>query len=249
MFVLLAALIFGSCMSPKQIPYFQNADKTNLDSSAVMYDARIMPKDLLSIYVSTLDDAASAPFNADARGSETGAAGRTMNSYLVDNDGNINFPIIGIIHVAGLTKRECEQLILNKVKPFLSDNAYPMVTVRMSSFTITVLGEVNHPGVKTVSKEQCTIIDAIALAGDLTIYGQRNNIQLTRTDANGRKSVHYLNINEASIFNSPYFFLQQNDVLYVEPNSVKKTRSSILTTTSLWMSILSVGLTVLNLLK
>ena len=135
---------------------------------------------------------------------------------------------------------ECEKLIAKKIRPYMQNEKDYIVTVNLSSFHITVLGEVGSPGMKTTSFEKYSIVDAIAASGDLTIYGKRDNIMLIREGADGMKTVHRLNINDPEIFNSPYFYLQQNDIIYVEPNNVKKTSASIGTSTSLWFSLASV---------
>ena len=162
----------------------------------------------------------------------------------MDNTGYINFPVIGKIHVAGLTKGQCEDLILSKLKPYLSEQEKPVVTVRMASYRVTVLGEVGHPSVVPVSTEKMSVLEAIAQAGDLTIYGQRNNVMLIREDAAGEKHVYRLNLNDANLFNSPYYYLQQNDIIYVQPNGVKAKNSDIGTSTTLWMSFVSIAISI-----
>lgn len=254
-FVLLAMVILvGGCSSSKKVAYFQNIDTISLAASRGLYDARIMPKDMLTITVITTNPAASAPFNLTVSNT-VGTNGQLSNSgtgslqgYLVDNDGNISFPVIGSLHVAGLTKTACEDLIKDKVKPYLSDKENPIVTVRMASYRVTVTGEVNQPGVKPVSTEKMSIIEAIAQAGDLTIYGKRDNVLLIREDANGEKHAHRLNLNDANIFNSPYYYLQQNDIVYVEPNSVKAKNSAIGSSTTIWFSIVGILTSLTSLL-
>ena len=158
----------------------------------------------------------------------------------VDDDGTINFPIVGRIKVEGLSRLEVEQLIGDKIKPYLAESENPIVTVRINSFHFTILGEVGSPGVKTSGREKCSLLDAIAMSGDINILGKRDNIMLIREAADGGKSVHRLNILDPSVMKSPYFYLQQNDVLYIEPNSIRKTNASIGTSTHLWFSLASV---------
>ena len=122
-----------------------------------------------------------------------------MLPYLVDNDGYINFPVIGKIHVAGLTRTECEDLIKSKIQPYLSKNENPIVTVKLSGYKVTVTGEVSSPGVIQVDQEKMSIVEAIAKAGDLTIYGKRDNIMLLREDETGEKHYTRLNLNDANI--------------------------------------------------
>lgn len=247
-YVLMAAIVMvfvlGSCQSSKQVAYFQNADTVNLAASRVLYDARIMPKDQLTITVVTTDPKASAPFNLSVSNT-IGAGGQMDNSssslqgYLVDNQGNIDFPVVGKLHVAGLTKGECEDLVKGKIKQYLASGENPIVTVRMSSFRVAVTGEVASPGVVSVPYEKMSIIEALAQCGDLTIYGKRKNVMLIRQDENGQKHVHYLDLTDANIFNSPYYYLQQNDIIYVEPNNAKKGGAGLSSSTSFWISLTS----------
>lgn len=249
----IAILSITGCGSGKNIPYFQNIDTTSLAASRGLYDAHIMPKDMLTITVQTTDPSAAVPFNLSIANS-VGANGQlstgpgNLQGYLVDNDGFINFPIIGKIHVAGMTKTECEDYIKEKVQPYLAKNENPIVTVRMSSYRITVTGEVGHPGVIPVATEKMSVIEALAQAGDLTIYGKRDNVMLIREDASGQKHEVRLNLNDANLINSPYYYLQQNDILYVEPNSVKAKNSAIGSSTTIWFSFIGIVTSVASLL-
>ena len=139
------------------------------------------------------------------------------------------------------------QLIHDKIKPFLTETENPIVTVRMINYKISVLGEVARPGMFTVANEKISILEALAQAGDLTIYGVRDRVKLIREDATGKKEIHILNLNDANIINSPYFYLQQNDVVYVEPNKVKSQNASIGTVTTLSLSAASVLVSIATL--
>lgn len=258
-FVLMAMImLIGSCSGSKQVAYFQNIDSISLAASRGLYDAKIMPKDELTITVITTNPQASAPFNLSVSNT-IGTSGQmssgqgSLQGYLVDNDGNINFPVLGTIHVAGLTKNEAEEKIKEGVKPYLAATENPIVTVRMSSYRVTVVGEVGRPSVIPVSTEKMSIIEALAQAGDLSIYGKRNNVLLIREDATGQKKAHRLNLNDANIFNSPYYYLQQNDIIYVEPNGVKAKNSGIGSSTTIWFSFIgivtSVASLVVNILR
>jgi polysaccharide export outer membrane protein len=253
-FVLMAmVMLIGSCSGSKQVAYFQNIDSISLAASKGLYEAKIMPKDELTITVITTNPQASAPFNL-AVSNTIGTSGQLASSvgslqgYLVDNEGNINFPVLGKIHVAGLTKNQCEDIIRQGVKPYLAATENPIVTVRMSSYRVTVVGEVGRPAVIPVSTEKMSIIEAIAQAGDLSIYGKRGNVLLIREDATGEKKAHRLNLNDANIFNSPYYYLQQNDIIYVEPNKVKAQNSDIGSSTSLWFSFIGIITSVTSLI-
>ena len=245
-------MIFGSC-SNKNVAYFQNSNIVNLEQSRVLYDARIMPKDVLTITVSTSDADAAAPFNMTVptpltQSMRTTTSQPLLQSYLVDNDGYIDFPRVGRLHVGGLTKSQAERVILEKIKPYISKAETPIVTVRMSNYKISVLGEVTRPGMYTVTNEKISILEALAQAGDLTIYGVRNNVKLIREDSTGMKSIHVLNLNDANIINSPYYYLQQNDIVYVEPNKVKAQNSSVGSMTTLWFSATSILISLTSLL-
>lgn len=253
-FIVFAVLCMtlGSCGSSKQIAYFQNADSLNYAASKGLFDAKIMPKDLLTITVSTTDPKAATPFNLsvtntlNATGYLSTGAG-SLQTYLVDNDGFINFPVVGQLKVGGMTKRQCENYIRDKILPYMSKTENPIVTVKMASFKVTVAGEVKAPGVFNVDQEKISVIEALARAGDLTIYGKRGNVLLIRENATGEKSVHRLNLNDANLINSPYYYLQQNDYLYVEPNSVQAKNSAIGSSTTIWISVVSILTSVASL--
>lgn len=251
--VCLGMVLLCSCGSTKNIAYLQNFDEIDFEKSKYLYDAKIMPKDILSITVTTVNPEAAVPFNLTiptTLGQNTlSTYNQTLlQSYLVDNNGQIEFPVVGALCVGGLTKSECEQLILSKIKPYLNENERPVVTVRMSNYKISVLGEVARPGMFTVGNEKINILEALAQAGDLTIYGVRNNVKLIREDATGKKEIHTLDLNDANLINSPYYYLQQNDIVYVEPNKVKSRNSGVGATTSLWLTGTSILISLASLL-
>ena len=253
-FVLLffLSIILASCGSVKNIAYLQNSDDINFEKSRFLYDARIMPKDQLTISVNTTTPEASMPFNLLLQNEYT--QGRSMSASavlmpdLVDNEGYITFPVIGRLKVGGLTKSEAEKLIFEKIRPYMAESENPVVTVRMSSYSVSVLGEVARPGSFQVSREKITILEALAQAGDLTIYGVRDKVKLIREDITGKKQIVNLNLNDANLVNSPYYYLQQNDVVYVEPNKVKAQNSKVGQTTTLWFSATSILISLTSLL-
>ena len=238
-------LLLSSCGSSEKVAYLQNSGQVNVESSKVLFDARIMPKDLLTITVSTVNPEAAVPFNlttqtAMSQEQKTLASQPTLQTYLVSNDGTIDFPIIGSIKVSGLTKKECESMILEKIRPYLADSEKPIIIVRMSSYSISVLGEVKNPGSFPVSREKINIFEALAIAGDMTIYGVRDRVRLIREDAAGKKEIHVLDLSDANVINSPYYYLQQNDIVYVEPSKVKKQDARVGSMTNLWFSATSI---------
>lgn len=237
--LIVAVLALTGCGSIKNIPYFKNAETADLTNSAQLYDARIMPKDMLTIYVHTTNPEISRPFNLTANnGSGGGGANGGTLPYLVDNEGYINFPVLGKMKVMGLTKNELQDMICAKLKNYLAETETPIVTVRMSNFHITVIGEVGGGGVISIPNEGANVIEALAMAGDLTIYGRRDNIMLIRADETGHRTIHRLNINETEIFNSPYFYVQQNDIIYVESYKMKERNQMVNTNLSMWYTAL-----------
>jgi len=252
--VLVATMIMSSCGNVKNVAYLQNSDYIDFNHSEYLYDARIMPKDVLMITVNTVNPEAAAPYNLIVRNTLTstsstvGSYQGSLQTYLVDNNGTIEFPVLGTLQVGGLTKSQCEQMIHDKLRPYLNAAENPVVTVRMSNYKISVLGEVAHPGMFTVSNEKINILEALAKAGDLTIYGVRDNVKLIRENANGKKEIHTLNLNDANIISSPYYYLQQNDIVYVEPNKVKAQNSTVGQTTSLWFTGTSILISLATLL-
>lgn len=235
-------LVLGSCGSAKQVAYFQNIDSLNLSASRMLYDAQIKPKDQLSIIVKTTDEKVSEPFNIfmkNGMNNMSSSQGQNLQSYLVDNNGDIEFPVVGKIHVLGLTSRQCEDLIRSKISPYLAANEHPLVTVRLGSFRVVVLGEVSSPGAISVPYEKMSILEAIAQSGDLGLQGKRKNVLLIREDATGMKSAHRMDLTDANIINSPYFYLQQNDVIYVEPNGAKKGTAGLSNSITFWIGLVS----------
>ena len=248
----LMILMLASCASSKKVAYFQNAVDGVVKRSEGLYDAKIMPKDILTITVSTTNPEAATPFNLtisntlNVTGQTYGGSG-VLQTYLVDNDGEIDYPV-GKIKVAGLTKNECQDLVKSKIKAFLAEDENPIVTVRMSSYRVTIIGEVRSPGVVPVGTEKMSILEALASVGDLTIYGKRDNVMLIREEANGQKTIHRLNLNDANIISSPYYYLQQNDIVYVEPNGVQAKNSAIGSSTTIWFSFVGIVTSVASLL-
>lgn len=252
--VSIVSVLLCSCGSTKDVAYLQNSDAVDLSPSQILYDAKIMPKDILNITVNTTTPEAAQPFNLTVRTVQNASTTATsyaqpvLQSYIVDNEGCVDFPIVGRLHLQGLTKSGAEQLIRDKIKPYMSKTENPIVTVRMINYKISVLGEVNRPGMFTVANEKINVLEALAQAGDLTIYGVRDRVKLIREDATGKKEIHTLNLNSADIINSPYYYMQQNDILYVEPNRVKAQNSSVGSMTTLWLSGTSILVSLTSLL-
>lgn len=259
--VLIAILVLGigGCTSSKKIAYLQSSEQFTAEDYASqttpLYDARIMPKDLLTVTVSTTDPEASKPFNlmtpTVTTGITTVGGYGQLQTYLVDNNGQIDFPVLGLITLKGLTKKEAEDRVKGLLKTYLKEE--PVVTVRFVNYKISVLGEVARPNTFTISNEKVNIFEALAMAGDMTIWGRRDNVKIIREDAEGLKKIILMDLNNGYIIFSPDFYLQQNDVVYVEPNEVKAQNSEIGSATGLWLSgtsiLISVATLLINILK
>lgn len=247
----LSALLVSGCTSYKKSLYLQNENVLNESLEGQLYDFRIMPKDELTIVVSTTDPEASAPFyrkfgqSKESSSNSTNMGNTNLVAYLVDNNGCIDFPVLGMIKVLGLTNRECEALLRQKLQPYLKE--VPNVTVRTSNYKFSVLGEVNAPGTYTTDAEKVTIFEALAQAGDMTLFSIRDDVQLLREDSTGVRRVYHLNLNEADVAQSPYFYLQQNDVVYVKPTRAKVRTNTFNSNSSMWITLLSIVTSVTSL--
>ena len=252
LFLFSLPLLLAACTSYKNVPYLQNPEAVNdLEGTLPLYDAKIMPKDLLSITVNTTDPKAATPFNLTVQSAISQANNSlttqpSLQQYLVNNRGEIDFPVLGRLKISGLTKNECEALIREKLIPYLKET--PIVNVRMVNYKISVLGEVKSPGTFTVSNEKVNVLEALAMAGDMTVYGVRDNVKLVRENANGERIIQTLNLNDANLIRSPYFYLQQNDILYVSPNKTVARNSDIGNSTTLWISATSILVSIASLL-
>lgn len=245
-------LLGSGCTSYKQSLYLQNEQVLNESLEGQLYDFRIMPKDELTILVSTTDPEASAPFyrkigqNKESSNSNTvGMQDAKLLAYLVDNNGYIDFPVLGMVKVMGLTNRECEALLRQKLQPYLKE--VPNVTVRTSNYKFSVLGEVNSPGTYTTDAEKVTVFEALSQAGDMTLFAVRNDVQLLREDSTGLRRVYHLDLTQADIAQSPYFYLQQNDVVYVKPTRAKVRTNTFNSNSSMWITLLSIVTSITSL--
>ena len=225
-----AAALLASCSTPNNIAYFQNKAVDQPEKIDKHAGIVIQPKDMLSIIVSSKNPELVVIFNLPVvsyqAGSEivsTGSSQRMMG-YVVDNDGYIDFPILGLIKVAGLTRWELSELIKDKLLNggYLSD---AVVTVEFMNFKVSVIGEVNSPGTYGIEGDKVTILQAISLARDLTIYGMRENVSVIR-ERDGERIIYEINLCDVSMFNSPAYYLQQNDIVYVQPSGIKARQST-----------------------
>lgn len=223
-------LILGSCADSKKVSYFNDVSEGVIPSAAVNLEPVIQKSDILSITVTSPNPEATAMFNAPNMAIGTGANASTAGNfapaygYLVNQDGFIDFPALGKIKADGLTKQKLKDDITSQLvsKGLLKD---PIVNVRYLNFRVTVLGEVLRPTVVTVPNEKISILEAIGLAGDLTIYAKRDNVLIIREEK-GSKIVKRVNLTRSELISSPYYYLKSNDVIYVEPNSTKIATAS-----------------------
>lgn len=245
-------LLGSGCTSYQKSLYLQNEQVLNESLEGQLYDFRIMPKDELTITVSTTDPEASAPFyrkigqsKDSPNNNNTGMQNVDLLAYLVDNNGCIDFPVLGMVKVMGLTNRECEALLRQKLQPYLKE--VPNVTVRTSNYKFSVLGEVGKPGTYTTDAEKVTVFEALAQAGDMTLFSIRNDVQLLREDSTGVRRVYHLDLTQADVAQSPYFYLQQNDVVYVKPTRAKVRTNTFNSNSSMWITLLSIVTSITSL--
>lgn len=241
-------LILSSCAIPKNMIYFSDVEKFSAQTVSQNYDNRIQKDDLLSIVVSSKNPELVVPFNPITLATSPNVTSTSLEytGYLVNSKGEIVFPFLGKLNIVGLTYSELASFIEQKI----IDGGYvndPTVTVKLLNYKISVLGEVKLPGVKNINSERVTILDALGLAGDLTIYGQRHNISVIREE-DGKREVAVVDISNKELFNSPYYYLRPNDIVYVQPNKKQQRTSvydpyvlpSILSGTSIIVTILGI---------
>lgn len=259
--LILAVVLMTSCGTVKDIAYFQNKVVNEPEAIDKHAGIVIQPKDMLSIVVSSRNPELVAMFNLPVisyqAGSEivSGAGQQRLMGYVVDNNGYIDFPVLGPIKVAGLTRWELSKLIKERLlnEGLLTD---AVVTVEFMNFKVSVIGEVNSPGTYTLNNDKVTILQAISLARDLTIFGQRENVCVIR-EREGERVIYEINLCDVSMFNSPAYYLQQNDVVYVQPSEIKARQSTTddkaLRMTSIFVSggslLVSIAALIVNLVR
>ena len=246
---LFVVILLFSCASRKDVVYYQNIDSLPTQKTN-SFEIKIQPDDLLSIVVSAEDPEIAAPFNLRTvsivspnkqdivRGQET------MQLYLVDSNGNIDFPVLGKLKVSGLTRTEVLTIFHDKIATYIKN---PIINMRIANFKVSIQGEVTLPGTYSVASERITLIEALTMAKDLTIYGKRDNILIIR-EIDGVKSFNRVDIAKADFINSPFYYLAQNDVVYVEPNKNKVNGAAIGPNTGVIISISSLLITLITLI-
>lgn len=240
--------LLTSCAIPKNMIYFTHANQLAEQQVSQNYENRVKSDDLLYITVTSSNPELAGQFNPQtlSKASSTTPTSIEYSSYLVDSKGEIVLPVLGRMNLIGLTHRE----VASKIEKLIIEGQYindPSVTVKLINYKVSVLGEVKAPGVKQISSERVTLFDALGLAGDLTIYGKRENVSIIR-EVNGARQIATVDLSNKSILTSPYYYLQPNDIVYVQPNK-KQQRSSVwepyilstaLSSTSVLLSVLSI---------
>lgn len=220
--VAVLAAAFFSCKTTSDLTYFRNADEIVTGGKTVDYSLKLQPADELVITVNSLVPEATAAYNLPlvnpSKEGEIAASATVQNqTYVVDSEGNIDFPVLGSVHAGGMTTEGLADFLEAKISKEVEE---PVVKVKLVNFRVNVLGEVEKPGSIEVKTERFSVLDALAAAEDLTVYGERRNVLLIR-EKDGEKTFHRLDLSDASLVDSPYFYMQQNDVLYVEPNKIQ----------------------------
>jgi len=243
---ILSLFLITSCVSRKEIVYFQGLEKAEAKIDQQKGNSlRIKHNDLLTISVSAAEQEAAMPFNLPVigvpqGGSELGGLSvngrQQLQTYLVDSEGNIEFPVLGTMHVAGLNRQQLSRKLKEEITEYVQD---PIVNVRLVNFQVSVLGEVTRPGTFDVRDEYLSLPKALGFAGDLTIYGRRDNVLVMREEG-GKKIHEYLDLTDPNVINSPFYYLQQNDVVYVEPNGAQMQSASYNRNAGVYISIASV---------
>jgi polysaccharide export outer membrane protein len=236
-------LLLSACGSTKEVNYFQDVNGLREQTIDQKYEVIIHQDDLLSIYVNSKNPELTAPFNMPMVSSQIGAevsSHQRVLGYLVDVNGYIDFPVLGKIQVEGLTRLQLTNLIKNWIirENLIKD---PIITVQFLNFKISVMGEVNHPGSFTATGDRITLLEALSMAGDLTIYGKRNRVAVIREEQ-GERIILFHDLRSVNIFESPCYYLQQNDIVYVEPNRTRAAQSHINQNNSVgvWLSAVSI---------
>lgn len=239
------------CFKTRQdIVYFQDEPVTAATESLNSnYEIKYQSDDLLTIDVSALDPEVARPFNLPAVSYNTSSViaaqgNLKMQTYLIDKNGNIEFPVLGTVKVGGLTRTEATEVMKQRLSEYIKD---PIVNMRLANFTITVLGEVNTPGTFTIQDERISLNEALGRAGDLTIYGKRDNVFLIR-EVDGKKRFTQFDLTSINVVNSPNYYLAQNDVIYVEPNQARMRQSTVTQNNTLIISAVSTLATIVAIL-
>jgi len=234
------ALLLSSCHTEEKIVYMQDIDSIGAQAIREVKKIKVQPEDQISILVTCRDKQLSELFNLVRAQQNVGSTSSNgVSGYTIDSDGNIDFPVVGTLHVAGMTKDEIAKMIKNKLE---SQNLAkdPVVTVEFMNLYFSAMGEVKNPGKYNITKDKITLLEALSMAGDLTITGRRDKVYVVREE-NGMRNTYHVDLRKSDFFSSPVYYLRQNDIIYVTPNRMRAGQSTIndnsLQSVSLWISI------------
>lgn len=227
--VLILLTVLASCASRDKLRYYKGIEQV-VENDSISYNTVLKQDDLLSIVVFAPNAEATVNFNVASYGQATAGVVAGVSpvqsqtqTYLIDNEGFIEFPVLGKLKLAGLKRKEALGMIKSKLKAYIKD---PSVTLRILNYKIAVQGEVNRPGIFPITTERISLPEALAMAGDLTIYGKRDNILIIR-EIDGKKTYNFIDISKADFVTSPFYYLTQNDMVYVEPNKIRMNTSAL----------------------
>ena len=246
--VFILVLLLTGCATTKDVAYVQTAEQEITIASKELQDAKIMPKDLLTITIQANNPEAVAAFNGIYWNPQQqySAGAEQSRRFLVDNNGNVDLPVIGLVNLSNSTVREAEAKIKDLLSKYIKD--VTSVNVQIINYKYSVIGEVNKPGTFIADNTKVTIFEALANAGDATVYGLIDQVKLMREQADGSKKLVTINLKDTQLRSSPYYYLQQGDVIYVMPNNAKASNRNISSGTTIWVSIASLGFSLVNIL-
>ncbi|MFI3316985.1 MAG: polysaccharide biosynthesis/export family protein [Rikenellaceae bacterium] len=249
-FLLFLVVLCCSCATQQKIVYLQDQSVGSEFETIQAGQIRFQPNDVISISVSSKNPELAAIFNKQRAQAGSASSSQTVLNYTIDDQGNVDFPILGDLHVAGLTRTQAEKEIKNRIieSGLIKD---PVVTIDFINLSFSTIGEVGSPGSYNIQKEQLNIFEALSISGDLTIYGVRDRVFLTR-NVDGKLITYNLDLRSADVYSSPAFYVQQNDVIYVEPSKIRTNQSTVngntVRSASFWMSLASFVTTIVVLI-
>lgn len=245
---LIGVMLLTACGSSKDIAYLQSAEQRMQTESLALQDARIKPKDIITVIIQSSNPKAVAAFNGIywSPTTETSAAYQQAKQFIVDNEGKVDLPVVGLISLGDMTLREAEAKVKATLDSYIKDLS--SVNIKIINFRFSVLGEVKNPGSFIAENTKVSIFEALARAGDATVYGKVREVKLLREESDGSKHIETLDLTDPKILSSPYYYLQQGDVIYVIPNNAKASSGSVSSGTTIWISVASMAFALANVI-
>lgn len=248
------AILFASCSNMQNVAYIKNYESYQADTTRAQYEMRFQPKDVVDVLFFQPEDqsvvlpmALQAPAVIEADNPTLVGSSQSL-SYIIDNEGNIEIPLLGKVHIAGETKKSAGAIIKEKAYKYIRRDRDLYVNVSLCEFPITVDGEVAKPNVFNIPSQRVNIFEALAMAGDIKITGRKDNVMILRLEADGTRTVHRLDMTDVNVINSPYYYLQQRDIVYVEPTDLQKQEKYFGNMTNVMISGVSVAVSIGSLL-